>query len=167
MKKIIVSVFIGLLLFAIAGCSDNEDEELEMSEIVIASGPTGGGWYNTASGVAKLLMKEIPGLNVTVNEGGGYENIKLVNEGDAQIGYAFTNDVLTGYEGKGSFEDDRKMEHVDQFLTLYPSYLQTVTLSGNGIESYKDLGDKNILPGEQSFATVNHVETMLNQYDIS
>lgn len=167
-KKILKSTFILLITLTVVACGGTEgNDDLEMSEIVIASGPIGGGWYNTAGGLAEILMREIPGLNVTVNEGGGYENIKLVNEGDAQIGYAFTNDVLSAYEGSGAFKDDRKIENVSQYLSLYPSYLQTVTLAKKEIDSYGDFGDKNILPGETSYATVVHVEEMLKQFGIT
>jgi hypothetical protein len=173
MKKIgflfMIIVTIGLL--SACGSDDatssNGEGGYELSHLVISSGPIGGGWYNTAAGMAEILMREIDDLNVTVNEGGGYENIKLVNNGDAHIGYAFTNDVMSALDGTGTFEEDGAMENVNTFLSLYASHLQTVTLANSDINSYGDFGDKNILPGEASFATVQHVETILNQYDIS
>jgi hypothetical protein len=173
MKKLFLSTIIMLAIAVLAACgaesasSSDEESDAELSHLVISSGPIGGGWYNTAAGMAEILMREIDGLNVTVNEGGGYENILLVNNGDAHIGYAFTNDVLSALEGTGTFEEDGQMENVSTFLSLYSSHLQTVTLANSDINSYGDFGDKDILPGEASFATVQHVETILNQYDIS
>lgn len=174
MKKLLGFIFLALMSIILAACGGSEEaesssggEDLEMSNIVISSGPIGGGWYNTAAGIAEILMREIPGLNVTVNEGGGYENIKLVENGDAQIGYAFTNDVMSGLTGTGVFEEDGEMENVNTFLSLYKSHLQTVTLADSEIDSYADFGDKDILPGEASYATVQHVEKILNYHDIS
>lgn len=149
------------------GSENASSDDLEISQIIISSGPIGGGWYNTAAGIAEILMREIPGLNVTVNEGGGYENIKLVDNGDAHIGYAFTNDVMSGLTGTGTFEEYGATENVHTFLSLYASHLQTVVLADSGIESYADFADKHILPGEASYATVQHVEKILSQYGLS
>lgn len=121
MKKLLGMTLLVLMLLILGACNGSEEEEssddgdLEMSNIVISSGPIGGGWYNTAAGIAEILMREIPGLNVTVNEGGGYENIKLVDKGDAQIGYAFTNDVMSGLTGTGVFKEDGATENVNTF----------------------------------------------------
>lgn len=176
-KTLVVSISLIVLLVLTACSGDDEkvsssnkegdDDTPEMSEIVLASGPIGGGWYNTAAGIADILMREIPGLNVTVNEGGGYENIQLIENGDAQLGYAFTNDVASAFNGTGNFEKNGPTENVKVFLSLYRSYLQTITPADSGIDSYGDFGDKNILPGEASWATTQHVEKILNQFDIS
>lgn len=147
--------------------SDGASEESEVKQIIIASGPIGGGWYNTAAGMAEILMREIPGLNVTVNEGGGYDNLRLVNKGDAQIGYAFTNDVMTAISGTDTFEEEGSLDNVKAFLSLYPSHLQTVVLEKSGIKSYKDLGDKRLLPGQASWTTIAHIEEILSQFDYS
>lgn len=157
------------LLLILTACNKESSgkaaDDLEIKHLVIASGPIGGGWYNTAAGLAEILMREIPGLNVTVNEGGGYDNLRLVNKGEAHIGYAFTNDVMTAAKGIDEFEEEGPLTNVKSFLSLYPSHLQTVVLDKSKIQSYKDLDDKRLLPGQNSWTTATHIEEILAQYD--
>lgn len=70
------------------------------------SGQLGGGWYSMASGIANLLQKDNPELNLKIVPGGGTANPSKVNKGRSQLGFGldtFTYQASTGtslYEGK-------------------------------------------------------------------
>lgn len=146
---------------------NTDDYTPEISNIILASGPIGGGWYNTSAGLAEILMREIPGLNVTVIEGGGVPNLRDVSKGDAHLGYAFASDLYAGLNGMHAFEGEPPVEKVNGFLTLYTSLTQAVVLADSGINSYADLKDKRLLPGQRTWGVNLHMQTILDAYDIS
>jgi len=63
-------------------------------KVTFTAGTMGGAWYASAATMAEILMKEIPGLNVTATAGISLGNVRLVNEGrDAQFGWTYLNSV--------------------------------------------------------------------------
>lgn len=145
--------------------SATDDYKPEISNIILASGPIGGGWYNTAAGLAEILMSEIPGLNITVIEGGGVPNIQDLANGEVHLGYAFASDFYAALNGTHAFEGN-PVTNVKGLMTLYTSYTQAVVLADSGINSYADLKDKRLLPGQRNWATASHLPVILNAYGI-
>jgi uncharacterized protein len=74
--------------------------------IEFVAGQLGGGWYTMASGMAKLIEENNPGMTVKVVPGGGTANPSKIQQGQSQLGMGldiFAKMALEGtniYEGK-------------------------------------------------------------------
>src|SRR5690625_4749151 len=118
MKKSFGILIVLLSLLIVIGCGESEDvsesdgaeEDRAISDmpdrIILQSGPTGGGWYSSASKIGEILMREVDGLNVTVTEGSAEGNIRDVSDGTAELGYTYSDTLYTAVHGEGTFEDE-------------------------------------------------------------
>ncbi|WP_191991853.1 TAXI family TRAP transporter solute-binding subunit [Bacillus aerolatus] len=178
-KKVnLILVLIGSLVLALAGCSDgNSAAEGEGAKkdnykpvpnnITLASGPIGGGWYQTGASVAEILMKEIPGLNVTVIEGGSESNIRDVANGSAHIGYTFSDSINDAVNGAGVFEDGA-IGNVSGIASLYTSYYQAFAVENSKYDTFKDLSKgAHLLPGMKNWGGELVTKAILKHYDVS
>lgn len=177
MKKLFSFMLALSLVVALEACGssssgdavDGDEYTPDPSNIIIASGPIGGGWYSSAAAISEILMREIPNLNVTVTEGGGETNIKDVADGSAQIGFTFSNTFNDAINGKEQFKDGA-IDNVNGVATLYQSYFQSIVLEKN--EKYNSFDDlkkgAHILPGRKTFSGQSFTKYLLeNHYDTS
>ena len=110
------------------------------SDIKLVTGPQGGSWYPLGGALKNLIEKQIPGTNVSVGPGAGIANVKAVEAGKADIGFANSVSTVDAINGKAPFE--KKYENVCNVATLYPQYFQIVTVAGSGIKTPADLKGK-------------------------
>lgn len=184
MKKLvnltILLVIVSILL--ISGCkgsglkqnSSNEEDNINGSKgdfkdfpksIVIASGPIGGPWYSIITKISEILMREIPGLTVSVIEGGAESNLQLVNEGiDVHLGMTSSVAMLQCKNGSGELDI---MDNVTAVMPISSSYIQTAVRADSNIKSFKDIVGKRISAGRIGFASEVIFRQILNAYGIS
>jgi TRAP transporter TAXI family solute receptor len=113
-------------------------------KITFIAGTVGGPWYNSAAAIAQILMKDIPGLNVTATSGVSIGNIRLVDGGvDAQLGWTYLNSLHMAING----EDPFKKKHTKVAVVL-PGHLGSpffVATKKSGIKDWADMKNKRIL----------------------
>jgi uncharacterized protein len=85
----------------------------------------------------------IPGLQIQQQPGAGIANIRGVDEGKAQIGFANSATTVDGLEGRAPYP--KKVTKVCQVANLYPQYFQVVALSDANIHSFADLKGKTLV----------------------
>ena len=159
MQRTVLSIIIcGLLFIFLTSIAYAE-------RIMFTTGPSAGGWYPTGAGMSEIIKNEIPGLNITVKEGGGVGNIREVSSNRAQLGYTFSNTFNDALNGKEPFKN--KVENISGFLTLYFSYYQAIVHDNSNIESYHDLYDKDIAPGRRNWSGEILTRRILESYDLS
>lgn len=92
-KKLSLSVLVtlGLVSGAIA-------QTIEWS-----AGQVGGGWFGQASGMAAMVMKDHPELNIRVVPGGGTANPTKVERNVSQIGTGLDIFLFAAYNGTGIY----------------------------------------------------------------
>lgn len=133
--------------------------------LVIASGPLGGPWYSACTKMSEILMREIPGLNITVIEGGAESNIALVNAGgDAQIGMTSSMLAYPSITGKG--ENAKKADNVKAVMAILTSYAQIGTAESSNIKSIPDLVGKRFSAGKRGFISDIVFRRIAKEYDI-
>lgn len=148
---------------------EGDGYEPELNNILLASGPIGANWYAGAAAIAELLMQEIDGLNVTVTEGGGEANIEEVANGNAHIGYTYSDTLVSAVHGLGNYEGNAH-DNLVGFGTLSPSYFHAITTEDNKkVQSLEDLTNGvHLLPGEQTFSGQVFTKNLLeNHYGIT
>ena len=104
------------------------------------TGPQGGSWYPLGGAIQSIVQNNMEGTQVQVLPGAGIANVKGVQEGKVQLGFANSVSTVDAIEGKPPFEG--KADDVCNVATLYPQYFQVVALAGEGIETPADFKGK-------------------------
>lgn len=159
MKRSGVLLVTCILIAAMAlgvGCSQKPQEqvpgeqapgkeaEVEIPKRVMAVGSASAGslYVTYTAAWADMLMKNIEGLNVTVEPGGSSQNMQTIHSGDTDFGITATLQTYPGYYGIG-WADGTKYQNVN---SLFPSYSYEgvffTTAANKGINSIKDLNGK-------------------------
>jgi len=108
--------------------------------ITLMTGPQGGSWYPLGGAIQNIVETSMEGTNVRVLPGAGIANVKAVEQGKADMGFANSVSTVDAIEGNAPFET--KASDVCNVATLYPQYFQVVALAGSGIDTPADLGGK-------------------------
>ena len=118
-------------------------------KVTFVSGTVGGSWYNSAALMAQILMKDVPGLNVTATSGISLGNIRLIDGGvDAQLGWTYLDLLFKGLDGQEPF----KQKH-SKACVIIPGFLGSpyfVATKKSGIKDwggYEGQKDPHTTPG--------------------
>jgi hypothetical protein len=137
-------------------------------------GPPGGSFFPAAGAVATFAGQRLPQLNISVEgTGGSGENVRLVNNGDTDMGVAYGGDLHAGYFGTDEFVDSPQT-NLRAVGLLFWGYAHLVTLEGGGLQSLADLEGKRLdiggtgsgsaLTGERYFGHLGLLDRMRVSY---
>jgi uncharacterized protein len=123
---------------AMAMCAGTADA----IDIRFMTGPSAGGWVPLGGQIKELWEKAVADLRVQIMPGGGIANIRGVEEGKAEAGFAVTINTADAIAGTGEPPLDKKHGKVCNIATLYPLYFQLMALADAGISTFQDLKGK-------------------------
>ena len=112
-------------------------------QVTMMTGPQGGSWIPLGGALKHMWEGAIPGLQIQQQPGAGIANIRGVDEGKAQIGFANSSTTVDGIEGRPPYP--KKVTKVCQVANLYPQYFQVVALSNANVRSFADLKGKTLV----------------------
>jgi TRAP transporter TAXI family solute receptor len=112
------------------------------ADLKLMTGPQGGSWYPLGGAIKNLVEKSMAGSSVQVLPGAGIANVKAVETGKAELGFANSVSTVDAINGKPPF--DSKAGNVCNVATLYPQYFQVVTLASDGMNSPADFKGKSL-----------------------
>ena len=95
-------------------------------QVTLMTGPQGGSWVPLGGALKNMWENAIPGLQIQQQPGAGIANVRGVDEGKAQIGFANSSTTVDGVEGRAPYP--KKTTKVCQVANLYPQYFQVVAL---------------------------------------
>ncbi len=113
---------------------------VQAQQVKLMTGPQGGSWYPLGGAIANMADKA--GMKVQVLPGAGIANVKAVQGGKADMGFANSISTVDGVAGRAPF--DAKADNVCNVATLYPQYFQVVANADAGINSIGDFKDKPV-----------------------
>ena len=153
-KKLTSIVAIGVLAaFGLTACgggnnqqaAENQEQKVQTTNLVFASGGTSGTYYPYAGAVANVWKEAVPGLSVDVQStGASAENINLVNNGEAEIAIV-QNDVMTyAYNGTETFAGKEPITGFNTMATVYAEVCQIVLAPNSDVKSIADLAGKRV-----------------------
>lgn len=153
----------------LAACGDNgeggDDEGGALSDMVMATGSTGGTYFPLGGGMAEIWTNNIDGLRVTTqSSGASVENIVLLSNGEVQLMMAVNGVAADAIEGVEPFEGE---EH--DFVALgnvYPEVMQVVARADAGIETIADLAGKRVALGPPGSGTELAARQILTAYGV-
>ncbi|MFT3808965.1 MAG: TAXI family TRAP transporter solute-binding subunit [Micropepsaceae bacterium] len=121
--------------------------------LVVVTGGTGGVFYPYGGGLAKVLSEKMPNTQATAQvTGGSVDNVKLLSEGEADIGFSTLDSAYDGYTGGGAYAADGP-QNIRLIARLYDSFLHVVTTEGSGITSIAGLKGKRVSVGSAGSST--------------
>ena len=112
-------------------------------QVTLMTGPQGGSWIPLGGALKGMWEKSIPGLQIQMTPGAGIANVRGVDEGKAQIGFANSATTVDGIAGSAPYP--KKVTKVCQLANLYPQYFQVVALADAKINSFADLKGKSLV----------------------
>lgn len=112
-------------------------------QVTFMTGPQGGSWIPLGGALKNMWENAIPGLHIQQTPGAGIANVRGVDEGKAQIGFANSSSTVDGLEGRPPYK--HKVTHVCQVANLYPQYFQVVATVDSKINSFADLKGKSVV----------------------
>jgi TRAP transporter TAXI family solute receptor len=112
-------------------------------QVTMMTGPQGGSWVPLGGALKHMWEAAVPGLEIQQQPGAGIANIRGVDEGKAQIGFANSATTVDGIEGRPPYP--KKVTKVCQVANLYPQYFQVVALSNANVRSFADLKGKTLV----------------------
>lgn len=170
-RLLVLLLIFGLLL---AGCGGNSGEADGASQgeakksyppITVVTAPMGSGWHSVSILMGDIWMNNMPGLNVSVLEGGSVGNIKAISQGlDANLGWAYLPDLKDAYKGVGVF--DKPYTDCLAIGMMYPVWLNVITLEDSKIQSMADLKNARINAGAIGTGSEIAVQRLLAEYGL-
>ncbi|MGJ7922337.1 TAXI family TRAP transporter solute-binding subunit [Neobacillus sp. LXY-4] len=175
-KKSIAAVVVLLTMMILAACGtdkgkDSGDKASNTKEdkpkfISIVTGGTGGTYYPLGGSFAKIISDET-GIQTNAEvSGASAENMKLLDNEEAELAFSQTDIAAYAIEGKLMFESS-KITNVQAIGTLYPETIQIVTTKKSGIKSVADLKNKKVSVGAPGSGTVANAEQILEVHGMT
>ena len=125
--------------------------QAQTQTLAIATGGTGGIFYPLGGGLANMLSKKLTNVQATAEvTGGSVDNIKLLETGQADMGFMTGDVAADAVKGEGKF---KKLVPLRTIVAIYSSPVHVVTINGTGIEKFEDLKGKRISSGAPGSAT--------------
>jgi TRAP transporter TAXI family solute receptor len=112
-------------------------------QVTMMTGPQGGVWIPLGGALKHMWEAAVPGLQIQQQPGAGIANVRGVDEGKAQIGFANSATTVDGIEGRAPYP--KKVTKVCQVANLYPQYFQVVALANANMRSFADFKGKTLV----------------------
>ena len=137
MKKFILCslLIICCLLLVAAGGTERSSQS-----IVMGTSSLGGSWYPFASRMALVAMRYSDVVLTIQPSGGGPENVRLMRQGQHQMGLCEPNVAQYAYWGTGPFERDGRYDNLTFLFNMYPLPLTAIVHRDGPI---RDMADFN------------------------
>ncbi len=140
--------------------------EVTSQEIAISTASAGGAWYPIGAAMADIINNQKIGVQARVQTtGGGVENVKLVNNGDTELGITISYLAYNGYNGIEPYP--AKMENMRTlFSGLSTGVMQIVVMDNSKIQSISDLKGKKVAVGPAGGGALTALSDLCKEYGI-
>ncbi len=112
-------------------------------QVTMMTGPQGGSWVPLGGALKGMWEKAVPGLQIQAQPGAGIANVRGVDEGKAQIGFANSSTTVDGIAGRAPYP--KQVKNVCQVANLYPQYFQVVATADAKVTSFADFKGKSLV----------------------
>jgi uncharacterized protein len=112
-------------------------------QVTMMTGPQGGSWVPLGGALKGMWEKAVPGLQIQAQPGAGIANVRGVDEGKAQIGFANSSTTVDGIAGRAPYP--KQVKNVCQVANLYPQYFQVVASADAKVTSFADFKGKSLV----------------------
>lgn len=135
------------------------------ADIKLMTGPQGGSWYPLGGAIKNIVETKVAGSSVQVLPGAGIANVKAVEAGKADLGFANSVSTVDAINGNAPF--DAKAINVCNVATLYPQYFQVVASADAGIKTAADFKGKGLTTQKKGNTGEAITEHLLKAYGLA
>jgi TRAP transporter TAXI family solute receptor len=128
-------------------------------QVTLMTGPQGGSWVPLGGALKNMWEQAVPGLQIQQTPGAGIANVRGIDEGKAEIGFANSSTTVDGIEGRAPYP--KKVTKVCQVANLYPQYFQVAALADANIRTFADLKGKTLVTQPKGNTAEILTETVL------
>lgn len=168
-KRMIALVLVILMGFAMFGCSSKKEEKTaaaapaaapdeqkpaeapktDAPALTLLTGSSGGLYYVIGAGIGDVVNKNTTAvkINAEPSTGGSTERVRLVGEGDVQLGLTTSIVAWQGYKGEDDFAA-KAYPNIRIALCGQQGYMQIVVPKDSDIKTIEDLKGKTIATGQ-------------------
>jgi len=123
----------------------------QQTNIVIATGGTGGVYYPLGGGMGNVLTKHLGYAATARVTGGSVDNMKLIGSKQAEMALTQVDAAYDALKGEDKFKGTPYP--IRQLMVLYPNRMHVVSIEGKGVEKMADLKGKRVSTGSPGSAT--------------
>ncbi|MEO4052253.1 TAXI family TRAP transporter solute-binding subunit [Solibacillus sp. CAU 1738] len=152
---------IAVLVFVLVGCTKNEAEE----NLIFTTGTTTGVFYSLGAVLSTIWGNELDQRVTSQASNGSVENLKLMQKGEANIGFTTVNIAYEAYNGENSF-NEKAYSDVRILGNLYPNVSHFVTLNNGKVNSIEDIAGKSFVYGAAGSATEIESNLVLDAHGV-
>lgn len=173
MKKFLALFLAVFMILAAVGCGEKSQQPqgnesgngIANQQLSMGTASSGGAYYVIGTGFAEVMTSHIPELNVTAEiTDGGVANVRLVNDGDCDIGISNADSIQYALDGSAPYNG---VQDIQILCALHSSVWHVVTTENSGITSIADLKGKKVAVGPAGGGSVAGLEIVLKAYDMT
>lgn len=129
--------------------------------LTLATASAGGTYQAYGAGLARLLTRVL-GIQVLARETEGPgENIRLIEEGQAQLGFVTTGAALQAWSGTGAWTGGRQFRTIRAIFPMYDTPFHFVARRDRPIRSLPDLAGRSVGIGPEGGTGADYVPRLL------
>lgn len=148
-----------------SGSDSNSGSSAETKQLKIMTATTTGAFYPIGGVMASILSENMEGYNFTAEaSGGSQENARLIDSGQAHIGFFGADSLYSAYNGLEAFEGNPI--ELAGLAQIYGNPVHVVVLKNSGIKSIYDLEGKKVAVGAPGSGTSSKAKLILEEYGL-
>ncbi len=160
MKKLVMILMVAsLMVFAVTGMATAK------TFISLATGGTGGTYYPVGGGMADIITKNVPEVQMTGETGNASQaNLNLIGTHQIEMALAQNDVSMWAYSGEKPFT--REFKNVRFIASLYPENIQVITTKESGVKGIMDIKGKRVSVGAPGSGVAADVAAILRVAEI-
>ena len=140
----------------------------EKQFVTVATGGSSGVYFALGGALSNLLNEKVDGINSSVQStGASAVNSTLIGSKKVEVAFAMNDVVSYAYTGTEVFKDKGKVENIRGIASLYPNFVQLITLEDTGINEVSELKGKRVGVGAPGSGTEVNARQILGAHGIT
>ena len=164
MKKLLALLLVMTMFLTLAASASAGNIPKFMT---VGTGSTGGAYYPIGVAIAEVLTSKLGTQATAEVTGGSLDNLRLINDGDCDLGIAQGNNMMDAYNGTGDYVDNAYENINALFGGLSKGFFQVVVLENSPIQSMADLKGKKVCMGPAGNAAIILADIVWGKYGFS
>lgn len=150
------------------GQEENVSQSVENQFVTIATGGSSGVYFALGGALSNLLNEKVEGINSSVQStGASAVNATLLGTEKVELAFAMNDVISYAYTGTEVFKDKGKVENLRGVASLYPNFVQLITLEGTGITEVDQLKGKRVGVGAPGSGTEVNARQILSAHGMT